>query len=66
MTPFRQQMLEAMRLRSFSPRTHESYLEAVEQLAHYHHCRPDRLSPQQIQTLFVSAQESTSIHPPRP
>jgi hypothetical protein len=52
MTPLRQQMIEAMRLRGFSPRTHQSYLAAVEQLARYHHCRPDRLSLQQIQTFF--------------
>jgi integrase/recombinase XerD len=45
-------MIEAMQLRGFSPRTHQSYLAAVEQLARYHHCRPDRLSLQQIQTFF--------------
>jgi site-specific recombinase XerD len=45
-------MIEAMQLRGFSPRTHESYLAAVEQLARYHHCRPDKLSQQQIQAFF--------------
>jgi hypothetical protein len=30
-------MIEAMRLRGFSPRTHQSYLAAAEQLARYHH-----------------------------
>ncbi len=28
MTPLRQQMIEAMQVRGFSPRTHESYLLA--------------------------------------
>ena len=52
MTPLRKQMIEAMQLRGFSPRTHESYLAAVEQLARYHHCRPDKLSPSQIQAFL--------------
>lgn len=52
MTPLRQQMIEAMQLRGFSPRTHESYLTAVEQLARYYHCPPDRLSTAQLQAFF--------------
>ncbi|MEJ2426361.1 MAG: site-specific integrase [Candidatus Thiodiazotropha sp.] len=52
MTPLRQQMIEAMRLRGFSPRTHHSYLGAVEQLARYYHCAPDRLSSAQLQAYF--------------
>lgn len=52
MTPLRQQMIEAMQLRGFSPHTHESYLYAVEQLARYYRRHPDRLSPEQLQTFF--------------
>jgi integrase/recombinase XerD len=52
MTRLRQQMIEAMQLRGFSPRTHKSYLYAVEQLARYHHCSPDKLSPAQLQAFF--------------
>jgi site-specific recombinase XerD len=52
MTPLRKQMIEAMQLRGFSPRTHESYLYAVTKLATYYHQSPDRLSPTQIQTFF--------------
>ena len=52
MTALRQQMIEAMRLRGFSPRTHESYLGAVEQLARYYRCAPDRLSSAQLQAYF--------------
>ncbi|VAW97699.1 hypothetical protein MNBD_GAMMA20-603, partial [hydrothermal vent metagenome] len=33
MTPLREKMIDAMRLRGFSPRTHKSYLSAVSQLA---------------------------------
>lgn len=52
MTPLRKQMIEAMTLRGFSPRTHESYLGAVEQLAQYHHRPPDQLSLEQLQAFF--------------
>ena len=52
MTPLRNQMIEAMSLRGFSPRTHKSYLDAVTQLAQYFHCPPDRLSLEQLQAFF--------------
>ncbi|MCU7867054.1 MAG: site-specific integrase [Candidatus Thiodiazotropha sp. (ex Lucinoma borealis)] len=52
MTPLRKQMIEAMQLRGFSPRTHESYLYGVEQLAQHYHCSPDNLSPIQLQDFF--------------
>jgi len=48
MTPLRKQMIEAMRQRGFSPRTHESYLSAVTDLAGYYHRSPDRLSLEEI------------------
>lgn len=52
MTPLRQSMIEAMQLRGFSPRTQESYLSAVEQLARYTHRPPDQLSLAQLQAFF--------------
>jgi site-specific recombinase XerD len=52
MTPLRKDMIEAMQLRGFSPRTHESYLSAVEQLAQYFHRSPDKLSHEQLQAFF--------------
>lgn len=52
MTPLRQSMIEAMQLRGFSPRTHQSYLSAVEQLARYTHRSPDTLSVEQLQAFF--------------
>lgn len=52
MTPLRKQMIEAMALRGFSPRTHASYLGAVEQLARYYRRPPDRLGVDQLQAYF--------------
>lgn len=53
MTPLRQQMIDAMQQRGFSPRTHESYLDAVRRLAKYYHKPPDQLQQEQIQEYFV-------------
>lgn len=53
MTPLRQQMINAMRQRGFSVRTHKSYLGAVRGLARYFHEPPDRLEASQIQDYFV-------------
>jgi len=52
MTPLRHQMIEAMSLRGLSPRTHETYLCAVAQLAGYYHRPPDRLTPAELQVYF--------------
>jgi len=52
MTPLRQQMIEAMQQRGFSPRTHETYLGAVTDLARYYHRSPAGLSPEEVQTYF--------------
>ena len=53
MTPLRQQMIDAMRQRGFSTRTHQSYLGAVRGLASYFHEPPDRLQASQIQDYFI-------------
>ena len=53
MTPLRQKMIDAMRQRGFSIRTHQSYLYAVQGLARYFHQPPDQLQPDQIQDYFV-------------
>lgn len=53
MTPLRQQMIDAMQQRGFSPRTHQSYLAAVRALAKYFHKPPDQLQQEQIQEYFV-------------
>ncbi len=53
MTPLRQQMIEAMQVRGFSPRTHESYLRAVTDLARYYHRPPDQIGLAEIERYFA-------------
>lgn len=48
MTPLRQQMITAMQMRGFSPRTHQAYLQAVQGLAGYYRQPPDRLDQGQV------------------
>lgn len=52
MTQLRQQMIDAMRQRGFSVRTHKSYLAAVRDCAKYFHQPPDQLQTTQIQDYF--------------
>ena len=52
MTPLRQQMIDAMRQRGFSPRTHKSYLAAVSDLARYYRRSPAKLSVEELQSYF--------------
>lgn len=52
MTPLRQQMIEAMRQRGFSPRTHQSYLAAVSDLARYYRRSPAQLGIEELQGYF--------------
>jgi integrase len=52
MTPLRKQMIEAMRQRGFSIRTHQSYLSAVARLARYYRCAPDKLTIGELQAFF--------------
>ncbi|HDZ58295.1 MAG TPA: integrase [Pseudomonas xinjiangensis] len=48
MTPLRQQMLTAMQMRGYSPRTHDAYLRVVQGLALHYRQSPERLSLEQI------------------
>lgn len=52
MTPLRKSMIEAMQLRGFSARTHQSYLDAVTKLAQHYRCSPDKLTHEQLQAFF--------------
>jgi site-specific recombinase XerD len=52
MTPLRQKMIDAMQVRGFAARTHESYLAAVTALAKYYHRTPEQLSVDEIQAYF--------------
>ncbi len=53
MTPLRQHMIDAMQVRGFSPRTHQSYLYAVTALARYFRSSPEALSVEQIRDYFL-------------
>jgi integrase/recombinase XerD len=53
MTPLRQKMMDAMQVRGFSVRTHESYLAAVGDLARYYHRSPDQLNADELQAYFL-------------
>jgi len=53
MTPLRQKMMDAMQVRGFSVRTHQSYLSAVSALTQYYHRPPDRLSVDELQACFL-------------
>ena len=52
MTPLREKMIQAMHQRGFSPRTHQSYLTAVTELARYFHRSPDRIDAGELQGFF--------------
>ena len=53
MTPLRQKMIDAMQVRGFSVRTHESYLYAVSTLAQHYHRSPERLNSDELQAFFL-------------
>jgi integrase/recombinase XerD len=53
MSELRQRMIDQMTLRGFSPRTHESYLEAVTGLARYYKQSPDQLSAEQVRQYLL-------------
>ena len=53
MSPLRQQMINAMILRGFSPRTQTSYLHWVMDLARYYRCSPDQLDAAQIEQYLL-------------
>jgi integrase/recombinase XerD len=52
MTPLRQQMIDAMRQRGFSERTHQSYLAAVRDLARYTRRSPAELGVSELEDYF--------------
>jgi hypothetical protein len=48
MSELRQQMIDAMRQRGYSVRTHEAYLGAVTDLAKFYRRSPDRLCTDEV------------------
>jgi integrase/recombinase XerD len=53
MTPLRAKMIETLTMHGYSPRTHESYLAAVRDLAKYTRRSPDTLSAADLQRYFM-------------
>ena len=53
MTPLRQKMIDAMCMRGFSVRTHESYLSAVSELARHYGRSPEGLNVEELQAFFA-------------
>ncbi len=53
MTPLRQKMIDAMRMRGFSMCTHESYLSAVSELARHYGRSPEGLNVEELQAFFA-------------
>lgn len=62
MTPLRQQFIQQMELKGYSPRTIEAYLESLVQLTKHYRTSPDQLSTQQIRDYLqhCSAQRKLS------
>jgi integrase/recombinase XerD len=53
MTELRRRMIQAMTVRGFSPRTHESYLGAVRRLAKHYRRSPDTLTVEEVQAYLA-------------
>ncbi len=56
-------MIDAMRLRGFSPRTHESYLSAVSLLARFNHQPSGWLTTDQLQAFFLYLVKQRKLTP---
>lgn len=63
MTPLRKKMILAMRQRGFSPRTHQSYLAAVSDLARYFHKSPDMIKVAELQSYFDHLVQDRDLSP---
>lgn len=48
MTPLRQQMIDLMNFRQFSPKTHQAYLSAVTRLSAHYHRTPEQISAEEV------------------
>ena len=53
MTPLRQRMIDAMVLRGFRPRTQESYLRVIAQMARHYHRTPELITDQEAQAYLL-------------
>ena len=53
MTPLRQRMIEDMQLRGLSPKTQQSYVRAVRQLAEHYQRSPDQIGEEELRAFFL-------------
>jgi integrase/recombinase XerD len=53
MTALRQRMIDAMVLRGFRPRTQESYLRVISQVARHYHRSPDLITDEEMQAYLL-------------
>ena len=53
MTPLGQRMIETMQLRGLSPRTQDSYISAVHQLARHYDKSPDTITEDELRQYFL-------------
>lgn len=63
MTPLRQAMIQAMRQHGFSPKTQQSYLYVVTDLARYYRRSPDQLAVGDLQTYFNYLVQERALAP---
>jgi len=63
MPRLRQRMLEDMQLRGLAPRTQESYLAAVQQLAVHYGKSPDCITEEQLRQYFLYLQNEKRLAP---
>lgn len=63
MTKLRQAMIDAMLIRGFAARTHESYLYAVTDLAKYYRRSPEQLNTGEIQDYFLYLVKERHLSP---
>ncbi len=63
MHPLREAMLDQMRLRGHSPRTQDSYLNAVSLLYRHYHRSPDRLSQEDLQNWILYLVKDRELAP---
>lgn len=61
MTPLREKMINAMKLRNFSPKTQSAYVNAVSGLAHYFKQSPDKIDHEQIAQYLLHLQEERQL-----
>ena len=54
MTKLRQQLIDFLTLKGYSPKTHEAYVESVAGLAGFHQRPPDQLSDEQIKNYLLA------------